>query len=227
MDYFNCEKIHYEGPDSKNPFAFKHYDPESTIAGKSMREHLRFAAPYWHVMRNELSDPFGPGTAQMPWDDGSSSVENALQRVDVFFEFLEKMGIDFYCWHDRDIAPELNNLAASNEALDLLLAKLQSKCDLATIAAISGAAQQHGSVYLNEKWPDALGQLGPSSSLSDQIAPCLTRSTAPIWMDGSTGTECREISEALGGHDVVCAKSGSVAIERFNASSMDRSPAKP
>ena len=127
MPYFDCDKIQYEGPSSKNPFAFKHYNPDEIVGDKPMREHLRFAAPYWHVMRNELGDPFGPGTAQMPWDDGSDSIENALKRIDVFFEFLEKTGIEFYCWHDRDIAPELNNLAASNKALDTVVARLKDK----------------------------------------------------------------------------------------------------
>ena len=127
MQYFDCDKIQYEGPNSKNPLAFKHYDAEALIDGKSMKDHLRFAAPYWHVMRNVLSDPFGGGTAQMPWDDGSDSVENALNRVDVFFEFLNKIGIEYYCWHDRDIAPELNDLSASNAALDAVVAKLKEK----------------------------------------------------------------------------------------------------
>ena len=127
MSYFDCDKIQYEGPTSKNPLAFKHYNPEELVDGKTMKEHLRFAAPYWHVMRNELGDPFGGGTALMPWDDGSSSTDNALKRVDVFFEFLEKIGIDYYCWHDRDIAPELGDLAASNAALDAVVAKLKDK----------------------------------------------------------------------------------------------------
>jgi len=126
-DTFNVPKIPFEGPDSKNPLAFKHYNPDELVEGKPMREHLRFAAPYWHVMRNVLGDPFGAGTALMPWDDGSDSVENALKRVDVFFEFLDKIGIDFYCWHDRDIAPELGNLAKSNEALDAVVEKLGQK----------------------------------------------------------------------------------------------------
>ncbi len=94
MHYFDCDKIQFEGTSSKNPLAFKHYNPGELVDGKSMKDHLRFAAPYWHVMRNELADPFGGGTAQMPWDDGSNSVDNALARVDVFFEFLDKIGID-------------------------------------------------------------------------------------------------------------------------------------
>lgn len=125
--YFTVSKIAYEGPASTNPLAFKHYNPVELVEGKPMREHLRFAAPYWHVMRNVLGDPFGAGTALMPWDDGSDSVENALRRVDVFFEFLDKIGIDYYCWHDRDIAPELNDLAKSNAALDAVVAKLKEK----------------------------------------------------------------------------------------------------
>ena len=127
MQYFDCEKIQYEGPSSKNPLAFKHYNPDELIDGKPMKEHLRFAAPYWHVMRNVLGDPFGAGTAEMPWDDGSDSVDNALKRVDVFFEFLDKIGIEYYCWHDRDISPELCDLSKSNEALDTVVAKLKEK----------------------------------------------------------------------------------------------------
>jgi xylose isomerase len=124
-DFFEVPPIAYEGPDSRNPLAFKHYNADERVEGKAMRDHLRFAAPYWHVMRNVLLDPFGAGTAQMPWDDGSDSVENALRRVDVFFEFLDKIGIDYYCWHDRDIAPELNNLSQSHAAFDAVVDKLQ------------------------------------------------------------------------------------------------------
>ncbi len=118
-EYFpGIGRITCEGPKSKNPFAFKHYNPDELVEGRTMREHLRFAAAYWHVMRNTLSDPFGGGTALMPWDDGTDSVANAQKRVRVFFEFLEKTGIDFYCFHDRDVAPELATLAESNKALD-------------------------------------------------------------------------------------------------------------
>ncbi len=110
MSFFpDIPQIQYEGPKSKNPYAFKQYNPDEIVAGKSMKDHTRFAAAYWHVMRNGLSDPFGGRTALMPWDDQSDSVDNALKRADVFFEFLNKMGIDYYCWHDRDIAPELGN----------------------------------------------------------------------------------------------------------------------
>ncbi|BCX50233.1 xylose isomerase [Haloferula helveola] len=119
MAYFpDIPTIPFEGPSSKNPLAFKHYNPDELIEGKSMRDHFRFGAAYWHVMRNGLSDPFGGPTAVMPWDDYSDSVDNAKKRADVFFEFLEKIGIDYYCFHDRDIAPELDDFAASTKALE-------------------------------------------------------------------------------------------------------------
>jgi len=120
----DVKKIQFEGPSSKNPLAFKHYNADELIGGKSMKDHLRFAAAYWHVMRNPLGDPFGPGTAKMPWDDGSDSVENALRRTDVFFEFLDKIDIEYYCFHDRDIAPELDTLQASHDALDSVADRL-------------------------------------------------------------------------------------------------------
>ncbi|MBG79635.1 MAG: xylose isomerase [Phycisphaerae bacterium] len=98
--------IPFEGPDSRNPLSFRHYDAGEVIEGKPMREHLKFASAYWHTMRNGLDDPFGSATARMPWDDGTDSLENAEQRIGAFFEFLEKIGIEYYCFHDRDVAPE-------------------------------------------------------------------------------------------------------------------------
>ena len=99
-------KINYEGPRSKNPLAFKHYHAEEIVAGKSMRDHLRFAVVYWHTFRGTGSDPFGAGTMQRPWDDGTNSVSNAQKRARVAFEFISKLGAPFYAFHDRDIAPD-------------------------------------------------------------------------------------------------------------------------
>ncbi len=108
------------------------------------------------------------------------------------------------------------------DALDLLLAALKDHCDLSKIAAISGAGQQHGSVYLNDSWFETVGSLSPSLPLSTQLESCLSRSSSPIWMDSSTGAECQEIAAAVGGNEVVCAKSGSVAIERFTGPQIRR-----
>lgn len=123
-DYFDVSTIQFEGPTSKNPLSFRHYNPEEMVAGKSMRDHLRFAGAYWHSMRGTGADPFGVGTMQMPWDDGTDSVENALKRTEVFFEFLVKCQIDFYCWHDRDISPEYDSIEKTNHALDRVVDKL-------------------------------------------------------------------------------------------------------
>ncbi len=117
--------IPFEGPKSKNPLAFKHYDADERVGGKTMREHLRFACAYWHTMRNGLADPFGGATAERPWDDGSDSIENAKRRVWAMFEFMQKCGIGYYCFHDRDVAPELNDLQASNDALDAVADELE------------------------------------------------------------------------------------------------------
>ncbi len=127
---YTFQKVAYEGPESTNPLSFKHYNPDELVDGKSMKEHLRFAAAYWHCMRNELSDPFGAGTAIMPWDDGTDSTDNALKRADVFFNFLDAIQIDYYCFHDRDIAPERGSIVETEKTLDEVVAhfkKLQNE----------------------------------------------------------------------------------------------------
>ena len=108
------------------------------------------------------------------------------------------------------------------DALEILLETLAQTCDLSQISAISGAGQQHGSVYLNERWLTSLQSLKTEFTLSAQIAPCLSRETAPIWMDSSTQIECAEIAHAVGGNSVVCAKSGSTATERFTGPQIRR-----
>lgn len=118
-------KIKYEGPKSKNPLSFKHYNADEVVAGKKMKDHMRFGVAYWHAMRNTLSDPFGSGTSQKPWDDGSDSIANAQKRARVCFEFMEKLGVDYYCFHDRDVAPEGKSLAESNASLDAVADELE------------------------------------------------------------------------------------------------------
>jgi len=108
------------------------------------------------------------------------------------------------------------------DALEILLGDLGGQCDLSKISAISGAGQQHGSVYLNDQWFEKIGNLSVSQSLSAQLDPIFSRPTSPIWMDSSTSQECREIAEAVGGDSVVCAKSGSIAVERFTGPQIRR-----
>ena len=122
----DVNKIEYEGADSKNPLSFKHYNATEQVEGKSMTEHLRFGVAYWHTMRGGGADPFGPGTALRPWE-GADDVANAQNRARVFFEFLEKLGAPFYCFHDRDVAPEGASLAESNANLDAVAAVLKEE----------------------------------------------------------------------------------------------------
>jgi len=121
----DIQKIQFEGPQSRNPLAFKHYNADEVVGGKKMRDHMRFGVAYWHAMRNSLSDPFGGGTAQRPWDDGTDSVANAQRRVWACFEFMDKLGVDYYCFHDRDVAPECATLAESNKAFDAVADELE------------------------------------------------------------------------------------------------------
>jgi xylose isomerase len=123
----DVSQIKYEGPDSKNPLALRHYSPDEAVEGKPMKAHLRFAVCYWHTFRGMGGDPFGPGCAVRPWEDGTDSVEMALKRVDVAFEFMDKLGVPFYCFHDRDVAPEGANLAETNRNLDAVVKRLAQR----------------------------------------------------------------------------------------------------
>ncbi|MCA9097746.1 MAG: xylose isomerase, partial [Planctomycetaceae bacterium] len=118
MSHFpDIPKIEYAGPKSTNPLSFKHYNPQEVVEGKTMRDWLRFSICYWHTFRGTGSDPFGAPTLLRPWDDGTESVENAVRRVDAAFEFIQKLDVDYYCFHDRDVAPEGSTLAESNRNL--------------------------------------------------------------------------------------------------------------
>ncbi len=132
--------VRFEGPSSRNPFAFKHYDADAVVAGKAMRDHLRFAACYWHTMRGSGADPFGAGTMRTPWDDGSDSVENAQQRVGVFFEFLGACGIEKFCFHDRDLSPECATLAESEAALDRVVTTVRAEMERTGAKLLWGTA---------------------------------------------------------------------------------------
>ena len=120
-------RIPFEGPASKNPLAFRHYQPSEVIDGRTLKEHLRFSIAYWHAFRGTGGDPFGPGTIVRPWEKGRDAISVAKTRMDAAFEFFTKIESPFWCFHDRDIAPEGRTLAESNRHLDKLVAHA---CDL-------------------------------------------------------------------------------------------------
>ncbi|MDE3168260.1 MAG: xylose isomerase [Acidobacteriota bacterium] len=132
--------IPYEGPDSKNPLAFKHYNAGELVEGKTMRDHLRFSVVYWHTFRGTGSDPFGSATMHRPWDDGSGSVANARNRVRAAFEFMQKLGAPYYAWHDRDVAPEGRSLAETNRNLDAVVKVLREEQQRTGIKLLWGTA---------------------------------------------------------------------------------------
>lgn len=134
------EKIQYEGPDSRNPLAFRWYNPDEVIEGKTMAEHLRFSVVYWHTFRGNGSDPFGAPTLTRPWEAAEDSVENARNRVRVAFEFMEKLQAPFYAFHDRDVAPEGASLSESNSNLDAVVEVLKEEQERTGIKLLWGTA---------------------------------------------------------------------------------------
>jgi xylose isomerase len=138
--FSGISKIQYEGPKSKNPLAFKHYNAEEIVEGKSLREHLRFSVTYWHTIRGQLSDMFGVGTAIRPWEDGTNSMKMAETRVRVAFEFLEKLGAPFYAFHDRDVAPEGGSLKETNQNLDSIAKLLKQEQQRTGVKLLWGTA---------------------------------------------------------------------------------------
>lgn len=117
----SVSKIAYEGPGSANPLSFKHYNPSEKIAGKTMAEHFRFSVCYWHTFKGLGADPFGPGTMIRDYNAPSDPMESAEMTLRAAFEFFTKLGVGFWCFHDRDIAPEGGSLAETNKRLDTIV----------------------------------------------------------------------------------------------------------
>jgi xylose isomerase len=132
--------IPFEGPQSKNPLAYRYYNPDEKVEGRTMRDHLRFSVVYWHTFRGTGADPFGPGCAVRPWEDGSDSVENAQNRARVAFEFMQKLGAPFYAFHDRDVAPEGASLAETNKNFDAVAKVLKEEQQRTGIKLLWGTA---------------------------------------------------------------------------------------
>lgn len=129
MSYFPMIKeVKYEGPRTENPFAYRHYEPEQEILGKPMKEHLRFAAAYWHTMTQDGSDPFGDPVNIRSWE-GENPLETAKNRVEAFFELLEKLHIEYFCFHDVDIAPAGDSLEEFFQNIDTITDLIKEKME--------------------------------------------------------------------------------------------------
>ncbi len=178
------KSIRYEGPKSKNPLAFRWYNPDEVVEGKTMREHFRFSVVYWHTFRGTGSDPFGPGTMVRPWEDGTDSVENAINRARVAFEFFEKLGAPYYAFHDRDVAPEGATLAETNKNLDAVAKALKEEQQRSGVKLLWGTAN----LFSNPRFMH-----GASTSCNaDAFA-----------FAGAQVKKCLEVTKELGGENYV------------------------
>ncbi len=120
-EYFKgIGQIKYEGPESDNPLAFKYYNPAAVVAGKTLAEHFRFAIAYWHSFTGTGGDPFGPGTKAFPWDAAGDPYQAAKDKMDAAFEFITKIGAEFYCFHDFDLINEGPDIAESEKRLQFI-----------------------------------------------------------------------------------------------------------
>jgi xylose isomerase len=134
-------RIHYEGPKSDNPLAFKYYNPEKVVGKKKMKEHLRFAIAYWHSFCADGADPFGAPTHPHPWiTDAQSPLEAAEHKMDAAFEFFTKLGAEFYAFHDRDMAPEGTTPGESEKNLQILVAKAKERQQATGVKLLWGTA---------------------------------------------------------------------------------------
>ncbi len=140
-EYFpGIGKIEYEGRDSKNPMAFKWYNPDHMINGKSMKDHLRFATAYWHSFCGEGGDPFGPGTHVFPWVGAKDAIEAGKNKMDAAFEFFTKLGTPYYCFHDVDLVSDGNSIAEYEKNLQAIVDYAKEKQKASGVKLLWGTA---------------------------------------------------------------------------------------
>ncbi|MBQ0736376.1 xylose isomerase [Aquimarina celericrescens] len=140
-EYFeDIGKIAFEGKDSDNPLAFKYYDAEKVIAGKKLKDHFKFAVAYWHSFGGKGTDPFGTATQNFPWDNSKDPTNAAKAKADAAFEFITKMGFEYYCFHDFDLIQEAETLAESERRLQEISAYLKEKQEASGVKVLWGTA---------------------------------------------------------------------------------------
>jgi len=140
-EYFKgINKIQFEGKESDNPMAYKYYNPDHIVAGKTMREHFKFAIAYWHSFCGQGGDPFGPGTQNFAWDISSDPIQAAKDKADAAFEFITKMGFDYFCFHDYDLIQEGATFEQSEKRLDIITDYIKEKQSESGIKLLWGTA---------------------------------------------------------------------------------------
>ena len=148
--YKGIDKIKFEGRESDNPLAFKYYDPEKVVAGKTMKEHFKFAIAYWHSLCGQGSDPFGPGTQQFPWDQSSDPIRRAKDKADAAFELITKLGFDYFCFHDVDLVDEAQSLGETEKRLHKIASYISEKKNESGVKVLWGTANCFSNpIYMN------------------------------------------------------------------------------
>ncbi len=137
-------KIHYEGKESRNPMAFRHYDAEKVILGKKMKDWLKFSMAWWHTLCAEGDDQFGGGTKEFPWNTSTDPIQAAKDKMDAGFEFMQKIGIEYYCFHDVDLVSEGNSIEEYEANLKELVAYAKQKQQETGIKLLWGTANVFG-----------------------------------------------------------------------------------
>ena len=133
-------EIKYEGSKSNNPLSFKYYNPDKIIAGKTMKDHFKFAVAYWHSFCGQGADPFGAGTQVFPWDKESDPKKAAVDKADAAFEFISKMGFEYFCFHDFDLIQEAPTFSESEDRLLFITDYIKNKKTNTNIKLLWGTA---------------------------------------------------------------------------------------
>ena len=148
--YKGVSKINYEGKESDNPFAYKYYNPDQLVMGKTMREHFKFAIAYWHSFCGQGADPFGPGTQKFPWDQSNDPLQRARDKADAAFELITKLGFDYFCFHDVDLVDEADNLIETEKRLHKIADYISQKKKDSGVKVLWGTANCFSNpIYMN------------------------------------------------------------------------------
>ncbi|MGM9970978.1 MAG: xylose isomerase [Anaeroplasmataceae bacterium] len=182
-NYFKCKKIKYEGPKSTNPFAFKQYNPEEIILGVKMKDYLKFAMSWWHTLGASGADQFGENTSTRPWVC-KDKMKMAKNKVDAGFELMQKLGIEYFCFHDVDIAYECDTLEEFHKALDEISDYILERMKETNIKCLWGTSNMFG----NKRFVHG-ASTSPNANVFAYSAACVAKAM--------------EITKKLGGENYV------------------------
>ena len=201
--FANIPKIKFEGADSKNPLAFKYYDPDRVIMGKTMREHLPFAMAWWHNLCAAGTDMFGRDTGDKGFGAAEKgTMEHAKAKVDAGFEFMQKLGIEYFCFHDVDLVPEASDIVDTNRRLDEITDYILEKMNETGIKCLWGTAN----MFSNPRFMNGAGSTNSADVIAfatpmalrlwqgDSTSPAIGSQTRPSKLESANVAASRHIS---------------------------------